>query len=499
MPIIHWFRRDFRLYDNTALWHAAGDAPDGIIPVFIFDDDILRHPDTGGPIVQFMLECLAELRDSLRRAGGDLILRHGRPDEELLELARAGHASAVYFNKDYAPGAIERDARVQRLLESEGIAVRAFKDQVIFEEREVLAESSGRPFIVFGPYRRAWQKRFDEIAADGGPRVAPRPRLRFPAALRTLRSIDLPHAADLGFNVAQTFEIAAGEQAARRMLRQFCAGPIRRYAQMRNLPAIVDGTSRLSPHLRHGTISPRQCIAAALEARREGGAAFREGVDGWLAELIWREFFQQILFNFPRVEHEPFRANWHRLKFPSDERAFERWWRGTSGVPIVDAAMRQLNATGWMHNRLRMIVAMFLTKDLLLDYRLGERYFMRNLIDGETAQNNGNWQWSAGCGTDAQPWFRIFNPVAQARRFDPDGAFVRRWCPELARVPVEFIHEPHLMSADAQRTARCRIPGDYPAPMVDHGQARRRALEFFGSLRRSAQSQRPPESTDGLR
>jgi len=471
MPIVHWFRRDFRLHDNTALWHACRDSGGGIIPVFVFDDAILRHPDCGAPIVRFMLDCLVELRKSLRAEGGDILLLHGKPLEKLRKIARQTGATAIYYNKDYAPAAVERDVAIEEALIHDGITVRGFKDQVIFEEQEICTLSGGLPYTVYTPYKNAWLKKMQQRPIE----VLGKPKLKFAKSMRALKGVPMPTAGELGFQSNHQIDIHAGERAALRQLTAFCRKKLQDYQTDRNFPAI-DGSSRLSPHLRHGTLSPRQCTDAALKTR-SGGA------DAWIGELIWRDFYQQVLFNFPRVEHEPFKPNLTRLKWRQSKRDFKRWADGMTGYPIVDAAMRQLNQTGWMHNRLRMIVAMFLTKDLLLDYRLGERYFMQNLIDGDTAQNNGGWQWSASTGTDAQPYFRIFNPTAQGEKFDPKGAFIRRYCPELANIPDQFIHCPRTMPPAEQRRIRFRMGIDYPFPMVDHAEARVRALGMFQKSR----------------
>lgn len=483
MPNIVWFRRDFRLHDNTALFHAARDADDGaVIPAFGFDDALLKHPDTGGAIVKFMTDCLAVLRDNLAAAGVTMLFLHGRPAEQLAALADQAGASAVYFNKDYAPFALERDDQVRRELSERGVAVRAFKDQVIFEEREIVAASTGEPYTVYTPYAKAWRAKLADSFPAGGPKTWDAPKLRpwQPTfrPKRPLNVVGLYAPADLGFTDVRDIEIAAGEDVARKMLRSWCAGPIKSYKSTRNFPADERGTSRLSPHLRHGTISPRQCLRAASFVA-EKDPSFREGADAWVGELIWREFYQQILANFPHVAAQPFKRKLADLPWENDRALFRAWCEGRTGYPIVDAAMRQLNHTGWMHNRLRMIVAMFLTKDLRVDYRWGERYFMQKLIDGETAQNNGGWQWSASTGTDAQPYFRIFNPASQAEKFDPDGTFVRKYVPELARVPREFVHAPHEMpAADASR-AGCEVGVDYPAPVVDHAESRRKTLAMF--------------------
>ena len=462
MPIIHWFRRDLRLHDNTALSAAQRDSSDGVIPVFIFDDAVLRHPDCGGAIVQFMLGCLDDLRKSLQKMGGEIVFLHGKPIEELKKFARASRASAIYFNKDYDPAAIERDMEVEHLLPKDGIEVKPFKDLVVFEEHEILAASTGEPYTVYTPYRKAWMKK---LQSEGMGEILDRPKLRFAKSAK--RGISLPTVKKLEFEPIEQMDIAAGESAAREMLADFAKHGLAKYAKTRNFPAISDGTSRLSPHLRHGTISIREAVAAARAS------------DVWLGELIWREFYQQILFNFPEVATQAFREKYQRLKWRKDKAGFDAWAGGWTGFPIVDAGMRQLNATGWMHNRVRMIVAMFLTKDLRIDYRLGERYFANHLIDHEVAQNNGNWQWSAGTGTDAQPYFRVFNPASQSKTYDAKGEYIRRWVPELARVPDKFIHEPGEMSEEVQRKAKCIVGKDYPAPIVDHSEGRVEAIKMF--------------------
>ena len=485
MPHIVWFRRDLRLHDNTALFHAARDSADGVvIPVFVFDDAILRHADTGAAIVAFMVDCLAHLRDQFAAEGVELLFLHGPPVEQLAALAKQTGASAVYFNRDYSPSALERDDEVRAQLAVHGVEVRGFKDQVIFEEREILAASTGEPYTVYTPYAKAWRARLEETTTADGPKTWDKPRLRSwkcaSAARKPLRMVKLYSPGELGFAAPPAIEIAAGESAGRSMLRSWCAGPMRSYKAARNFPAEVEGTSRLSPHLRHGTLSPRQCLRAARFVIQRD-RSFAEGAQAWIGELIWREFYQQILFNFPRVVDQPFKRQLADLPWENDRQMFQAWCDGRTGYPIVDAAMRQLNQTGWMHNRLRMIVAMFLTKDLRIDYRWGERYFMQKLIDGETAQNNGGWQWSASTGTDAQPYFRIFNPASQSEKFDPHGAFIRRYLPELKRVPDELIHSPHEMTPMDMKQFECRIGVDYPAPIVDHAEARRKTLQMFKS------------------
>jgi len=476
MPIIHWFRRDLRLHDNTALFNACRDAADGILPVFIFDDAILKHPDCGGPLVQFMLGCLENLRSQLGKAHGDLLLLHDNPADALAKLARKTKASAVYTNADYDPAAIARDDAVAARLKSIGVNLRLFKDQVIFQHRQIVSASSGAPYTVYTPYKNAWLARFHEEFGELGPEPLDRPTLKFapmPA------SGDLPTMQALGFEPIGGMEIPAGPTYAKRMLDHFCTGPLAKYHETRNIPAFEDGTSRLSPHLRMGTVSPRTVLRAALSAKKAGGTTWTRGTDTWIGQIIWREFYQQILFNFPHVATSAFRRPMDHLPWRTDAGDLQRWQTGRTGFPIVDAAMRQLNTTGWMHNRLRMIVAMFLTKDLLIDYKLGERYFANHLIDVETAQNNGGWQWSASTGTDAQPYFRIFNPVQQSQACDPAGTFIRRYCPELKNVPGKYLHAPHEMPPEIQQQVGVSIGKTYPKPMVNHAALRQRTLDFF--------------------
>ncbi len=491
MPIIHWFRRDLRLADNTALNAAARDGEGAVIPTFVLDDNLLKGRDVAPVRVQFMLESLRALDDGLRRRGARLVVLRGDPATELVRLAQATGASAVYFNRDYTPAARRRDKRVAAALQSAGVRVESFKDLVIFEEDELLT-ASGQPYTVFTPYKKAWLSRITPIRPEHGEwRLAPLPDL--PADV-----FYIPSAAELGFTNTQDGP-KGGEPEAMRLLTQFKdSGALQAYSTRRDFPG-VEGTSRLSPHLRFGTISPRQCYAVAVStlsyafpAKRSfspaASDAKKEGADAWISELIWREFYMQILYHFPYADRANFNRAYDVVRWGSgdaalDEARFAAWCEGRTGYPIVDAAMRQLNQTGWMHNRTRMIVASFLTKDLLLDWRLGERYFMRKLADGDPASNNGGWQWAASTGTDAQPYFRIFNPKLQSERFDPDGTYIKRWLPELARVPVEYIHEPASMPPLMQAQVGCIIGRDYPAPIVDHAEQKEEILRRFKAVK----------------
>ena len=468
-----WLRRDLRLQDQPALT-AACAACDEVIPLFVFDDPLLRARQFGSPCVTFMVSCLAELADTLAARGLALQWRRGNPIEEVSRFVAAVKADAMYWNRDYEPSAIARDQKVQQALMTCGVLVHTFKDHVVFEAEEIRG-STGNPLQRYSAYRARWWTKWH---------AATPPLLPFPARLQGQRAgassprIALPTVEDLGYQTIP-LSITPGEKEAQRRLRWFLDGPVHRYVEGRNLPAI-DGTSKLSPHFRFGTLSVRTAVHAALGTLATGGQRSRRDVLTWFDELIWREFFQHIVSAFPHVDSGPFRrkdgvprprpagAEWTRL--------YAAWCEGRTGHPLVDAGMRQLNQTGWMHNRVRMVVASFFIKDLRIDWQSGERYFMQQLIDADLAANNGNWQWAASTGTDSMSGYRVFNPMLQSRKFDPEGAYIRQYVPELAAVPTDRIHAPHLMTQEEQALAGCRIGIDYPLPIVDHRQAREEYL-----------------------
>ncbi len=468
--LIHWFRRDLRLRDNTALLKAAEAAGGAVVPVFIFDDAIIRGRFASPARTQFLLDSLAALDAELRALGLYLVLRRGEPLPTLIRLLRETGAGGVMWNRDYTPYAIQRDSVIKRELRAAGYRAESCKDAVIFEMNEI-ATAEGRPYTVYTPYAKRWRARFasDPAHVQGMPRLVAIP---LPA------SEPLPAVTDLLPDAPVTLpRFPTGETVALDALERFVRGPLADYATARDLLA-VPGTSRLSPYLRFGVISPRQCVAAARAAPPGPGP------ESWIGELIWRDFYVQVLYHFPHALRGSFKPAFDRIAWPNDPELFAAWQTGQTGYPIVDAAMRQLQQEGWMHNRARMIVASFLTKDLLIDWRWGERHFMRWLIDGDPAANNGGWQWAAGTGTDAQPYFRIFNPVSQGQKFDPDGVYVRRYLPELARVPTRYIHAPHTMPGAEQIRAGVQIGRDYPTPIVDHATQRARALALYRTASR---------------
>jgi deoxyribodipyrimidine photo-lyase len=491
-----WLRRDLRLHDHSALAAAIEAAGSGrLAPLYVLDERLLAGRWASGNRTWFLLGSLRSLDADLRTLGSRLHVRVGDPREAVPAFAAEAGAETVHVTDDVSPYARTRDRAVASRLEVAGRRLVAHPGLLVHDP-DAVRTRDGRPYTVFSPYRRAWEQ---------APRraVLPRPAA-LPAAPERLDPGVLPDPASLG--PAPTADPATmpepGEPAARRRLDAWLARGLHAYAERRNDLDGATATSRLSQDLRFGLLSPLEVVERALaapdaqavpepltlgldaggplDARARGNApGLGEREDGrstWLAEVCWRDFYLQLLAHHPRVLREPFRVAFDRLDWSADEAAIDAWREGRTGYPVVDAAMRQLVATGFVPNRARMIVASFLAKDLLADWRAGETHFMRHLVDGDPAANDGGWQWSASTGTDAQPWFRVFDPVSQGRRFDPDGSYVRRWLPELARVPTELVHTPWAMSADEQVAAGCRIGVDYPERIVDHAEARGRWL-----------------------
>ena len=455
---LHWFRRDLRLTDNSAL-SAALAAHAHVVPVYIVSTWQKEHRWTGAPRQEFLCGCLASLARNLAAKGGRLIIRQGDADEALLKLAREAGADAIYFNRDPDPFGRAMERKVTAAAEMLGIAVHAHQDVALHERDEVLT-GAGTPFRVFTPYAKAWLKL---------EKPQPRPAIAKLSTPPALATDPLPTLATWGLSPDAKI-IEPGEAAARKRLSRFLDGPILEYAARRDLPA--DGaTSRLSQDLRFGTLSIREVYARCEVAADRTTAAQRRNAQVFINELIWREFYMQVLWHWPEVLEHEFKEEYRRLPWQRDADAFARWCAGQTGFPIVDAGLRQLTATGFMHNRVRMIVAMFLTKDLHLDWRMGERWFMQRLVDGEIASNNGGWQWSASTGTDAAPYFRIQNPWSQTARFDPDGAYIKHWVPELRDLPGRKFCEPPAPGLPLAR--------GYPLPIVDHARERDVALEMY--------------------
>lgn len=423
--VLFWFRRDLRLHDNKGL-HAALTCGLPVVPLFIFDEDILSQlEDRDDRRVSFIYTALQSLQDRLMKAGSTLDVRYGKSDEIFASLLLRYSVQAVYTNHDYEPYARKRDENIAVLLAKQGVACHTFKDQVVFEKDEIVKDN-GSGYMVYSPYAKKWK------AVLQPEMVQPFPSEKFVQAFYKQTALPLPSLGEMGFvHNPDIPSIGSVDESI-----------IRHYHQTRDIPSL-HGTTRMGVHLRFGTVSVRTLVAKALLLN-----------EVYLGELIWREFFMQILWHHPRVEREACKKEYDQIRWRNNELEFQRWCNGETGFPLVDAGMRELNATGFMHNRVRMVVASFLVKDLLIDWRWGEAYFARRLLDFELSSNNGNWQWAAGCGCDAAPYFRVFNPAAQAKRFDPQGLYIRKWIPELDTLP-------------------------YAKQMVDHARAKERCIKAY--------------------
>ncbi|MDB5998942.1 MAG: Deoxyribodipyrimidine photo-lyase type [Rhizobacter sp.] len=481
---IVWFRRDLRADDHAALHHALKAARQ-VHCVFVFDREILDPLPRVDRRVEFIRDALVELDQALRELaathqveGAGLIVAHGVARDEIPRLALTLHAQAVYANHDDEPAALERDAKVRGALAEAGVSFHTSKDHVVFERSEVMT-ASGTAFSVFTPYKNAWLKKVDAFYLSAYPIARYAARL---AALPAGLHDRVPTLEAIGFHPSNLhgLKMPLASHGAQALLDDFVQR-IDRYGEARNFPA-VKGPSYLSVHLRFGTLSIRQAARLAHGLSREGS----KGAAVWLSELIWRDFYHQVLHHHPHVVGHAFKPEYDLIKFEHGKAAdalFAAWCEGRTGYPLVDAAMAQINQSGYMHNRLGMVTASFLIKDLGLDWRRGEAYFAEKLNDYDLAANNGGWQWAASSGCDAQPYFRIFNPVTQSEKFDPSGEFIRRYLPQLAGLPDKLIHAPWLARPIDLEAAGLELGRDYPEPVVSHEEARERTLERYAVVR----------------
>ncbi len=469
-----WFRRDLRDFDHAALYHALKTSSQ-VFCIFVFDTEILdKLSNKQDRRVEFIWESVKELKAALQANGGDLIVMHGKARELIPMYALQANIHAVFANRDYEPSAVARDAEVAAKLAQNNIEFHSFKDQVLFEKDEVLSLSN-KPYSVFTPYKNAHLKKLDDFY------LKPYPVDSYIHNYAKVAPSNLINLESMGFVRTNLVDmrLPTGMSGGAQLFADF-EERMHQYKDARNFPA-VKGVSYLSVHLRFGTVSVRHL---ARQARNHANA----GSQTWLSELIWRDFYFQILHHHPQVaEGKAYKAEFENLPFPNDIALFKAWCEGKTGYPLIDAAMRQINSTGFMHNRLRMVVACFLVKDLLVDWRWGERYFAEHLIDFDLSANNGGWQWAASTGCDAQPWFRIFNPITQSEKFDPAGKFIRKYVPEIANCSDEEIHKPWQMSSIRQQSSGVIIGTNYPAPIIDHASQRALALNLYKSCQLNPQ------------
>ena len=463
-----WFRRDLRDYDHAALYHALKSSAH-VYCTFVFDTDILDQlKDKADRRIEFIWESIKELKAALQLKDGDLIVLHGSAQTQIPALARELQVESVFVNHDYEPSAIKRDKIVARALQQDNIDFHHYKDQVIFEKNEIL-NMSGKPYGVFTPYKTMWLKTVNDFY------VKPYPVDHYTKNLAKSDKTPLLSLESMGFKRTNLSDmrLPTGMQGGLALFDDF-KPRMNHYKDARNFPAIK-GVSYLSVHLRFGTVSIRHLAREAMQAANTGSQT-------WLSELIWRDFYFQILHHHPYIAAgKTFKAEFDKLPFPNDKALFQAWCDGQTGYPLVDAAMRQLNTTGFMHNRLRMVAASFLVKDLLVDWRWGERYFAEKLIDFDLSANNGGWQWAASTGCDAQPWFRIFNPITQSEKFDSSGKFIRKYVTELSQYDDKELHAPWLISPLRQQSIGAIIGKNYPLPVVNHAEKRALALSLYKS------------------
>ena len=482
-----WFRHDLRLADNPAL-HAAAEEFDAVVPVFVWTPDEEGNWPPGGAHRWWLHHSLKALADDLDSRSSRLILRAGPALDELQAVLHATGADAVYWNKRHEPAIFERDRDVAQALRADDTTFAVY-ESTLLHDPDRIQTTSGGPYHVFTPF---WNKFRQEVEV---PLPLDRPRLgerkapsNWPASA-DLSELKLTPEAQDGVNWAEGFTDvwatrqpgrAPGEQGAHQRLEHFLENGLASYDDDRDRPDL-DGSSLMSPRLHHGEISPRQIWHAVQE--KSGGGPLSDDEESFLSEIAWREFSYHLLHHYGDLPTEVMRDKFENFKWRSAPKRLEKWKRGQTGYPIVDAAMRQLWGIGWMHNRLRMTVASFLTKDLLVGWQDGERHFWDTLVGGDLANNSMGWQWAAGCGPDAQPFFRIFNPVTQGEKYDPNGDFVRRWVPELAALPTEHLHAPWNAPEEVLEAAGVTLGRDYPEPMVDHSKARDRALEEYNKIK----------------
>ncbi|AFZ37695.1 Deoxyribodipyrimidine photo-lyase [Stanieria cyanosphaera PCC 7437] len=469
--ILFWHRRDLRLTDNVGL-AAARQQSSKIVGVFCLDENLLTKDDVAPARVTYMIGCLQQLQQSYQQAGSQLLIIKGKPTQTIPQLAETLQAKTVFWNWDVEPYAKARDQKVKAALTEKGIEVSSLWDQLLHAPGEILTKSSQQPYTVYTPFWKNWIEQKKQNAITKLNQFENLTDEEFNQAQQS-GVINLPTAKDLGYIWDNPLILAPGETAAKERLVEFCSRAINEYDEQRNYPA-VDGTSQLSAALKFGAIGIRTVWEASTEAHENCRSdETRDNIRSWQQELAWREFYQHCMYFFPELEQGAYRREFKDFPWENNEDYFQAWCEGKTGYPIVDAAMRQLNEIGWMHNRCRMIVASFLTKDLIINWQWGEKYFMQKLFDGDLSANNGGWQWSASSGMDPKP-LRIFNPASQAQKYDPEGEYIRQWLPELSSVDNEYLVTGKISKSERERC-------DYPQPIVDHKIQQRKFKELYQS------------------
>ena len=475
-----WFRHNLRLADNPAL-RAAIDQGGPVIPVFLWAPDEESAWAPASASRWWLHHSLTALATELEKLGSRLIVRKGPTAKTLLELARQAGARRVVWNRRYEPAVIDRDSAVKTKLRDEGLTADSYNGGLLFEPWQVQTQQ-GKPYQVYTPF---WKACANFASSPGALHARPR-RLATPATWPPSLAIDkLALLPKIDWAAGMREMWTPGEAGALARLEAFVGGAIGSYSKDRDRPDLA-GTSALSPHLHFGEVSPARVWQRVLRDHHDSGVKVRVGEEVYLKELVWREFAHHLLYHFPDTTDKPLRSDFEAFPWRDDDKALTAWQKGQTGYPLVDAGMRQLWHTGWMHNRVRMVTASFLVKHLLLPWQAGARWFWDTLVDADLANNTLGWQWTAGCGADAAPYFRIFNPVTQGEKFDPEGKYVRKWVPELARLPDDLIHKPWEAGEGVLSAAGVRLGETYPAPVVGHKEARARALEALASIAKPA-------------
>lgn len=470
---LFWFRRDLRLEDNCALFHCLNES-DIVAPVFIFDKSILANLPKKDKRVEFIWNSVKNLKSELKKINSDLIVNYANTID-IVELAKKYKVSKVYCNHDYEPQCIERDKNIKELLLKSGIEFHSYKDIAIFERNEVI-DKTNQPYHIFSQYKKDWKQKLEPV------HYISYPSLNLLNKMAKFKVKTFPSLEDIGFEKAglDKTKLLGETGYANVLFEKFKNKSIINYKVAKDYPSI-NSTSFLSVHNRFGTISIRSLVRDVILLMETSTGPKKESCESWLDELIWRDFYFQILFHYPQVAHEPFKSEFKDIEWGNNMLYFQRWCDGQTGYPIVDAAMNQLNTTGYMHNRMRMLTSSFLTKILLIDYRFGEEYFATKLLDFELSSNNGGWQWAASSGCDAQVANRIFSPIIQSEKFDENGVFIRRYLPVLSNVPSEYIHQPWEFQEEVLSYG-VELGKDYPLPIVDYKIAREKALKLFTNL-----------------